>query len=247
MPQHYYSLFILALIPIIRLVFIPKPVRYWFIGLNSFMKAARLCRIINLKGSMGTGKTLLSTILAYEFVSQGYVNQAAMNYPCCFSTAPAPKKCFNVMDEAALVFDERLTFRDKVLTKAAALLTYKLRKTGSYLLVPSFVGVDKRFRNGMRMHRFLAFGKFVWGFHWEYGEEDPMLRDGTNFFTGKLFLFNPGTAFGLYDTYFSPGPNLSKAFLSGFISHGFERVPKNFQLPDHEWEAFTAAIAGVEA
>jgi len=208
---------------------------YKFFGFSDFAKALKKARILNLLGHMGTGKTLFATGLGYHMLKEGYVTRSAFNYPCAFSSAPEKDNCYAVLDEAGRVFDNRLAFKSQALTKLAADLTYKLRKDGSYLVVPSFIDVDKRLRNGVRMYRVWALANVLWKYHWEIGEEDEeKRRPGVNYEEGFLWFFNPRTWFNVYCTYFQPPPNMSRAFLSGLLGEN-AMMPLGIELPETEW------------
>ena len=209
--------------------------RYYFRGFKNFMIALKKARILNLLGHMGTGKTLFATALGYHALRQGYVTRSAFNYPVAFGSAPVQRNCYAVLDEAGRVFDNRLSFKDSGLTKLVADLTYKLRKDGSFIVVPSFINVDKRLRDGVRMHRTWALGAYLWIYHWEIGEENvEERREGINYEEGVLWFFNPKAFFGVYDTYFQPSQNLSKAFLGGLLGDA-PPMPSHIELPETEW------------
>ena len=196
---------------------------YYFLGWNKFFTQLKQARVLNLIGAMGTGKTLFSVALSWHLLRLGYVERAAMNFPCDISSAPTYRYCVSVLDEAALIFDARNAFKSKQLNKLLAALTFKLRKTGSYMLVPSFIDVDRRLRTGVRIYRKTAVNNRLWVYHWEFGPEEPEeRRPGLNFFEGSLMLVNPQYFFGTYDTYFVPGPNLSLDFCGRLLSTNYQ-------------------------
>lgn len=193
---------------------------YKFYGWDEFSKALEQARILNFDGMMGTGKTLGATAIAHHMLKQEKVRRAAFNFPCEFGAAPTSRWCFAVMDEAALVFDGRLSFKDKELTQLVSAMTFTLRKFGSYLVAPSFLVTDKRLRAGVRMRRtHNILNNRLWRYHWEIGPEQMEERKpGLNYFDGILWLLNPRHFYGVYDTYFVPIPQLSKAFGKAFLS-----------------------------
>lgn len=190
--------------------------RIW--GWKKFYEQLKQVRILNLTGSMGTGKTLFSVALGYHMLREGLVRSAAFNFPVSFSSAPTPRWSYAVLDEAGILFDARDSFKAKELNKLTASLLFKLRKLGSYVVVPSFIETDKRFRVGLRMWRMWSFGGLLWGYNWELGpEEAEERRPGINFWEGRVYFLNPREFYGTYDTYFAPGRNLSYEFLNGLL------------------------------
>lgn len=191
---------------------------YRFLGFSSFFDQLKQVRILNLTGSMGTGKTLFSVALGYHLLREGLVKSAAFNFPVSFGSSPSPRWSYAVIDEAGTLFDARDSFKAKELNKLTASLLFKLRKLGSYIVVPSFIETDRRFRVGLRMWRVWAFGGRLWSYAWELGpEEQAERRPGINYWEGRLYFVNPAEFFGTYDTYFAPGRNLSFEFLSGLL------------------------------
>lgn len=191
---------------------------YRLLGWSPFFEQLKQVRILNLTGAMGTGKTLFSVALGYHMLTQGLVRSAAFNFPVSFGAAPSPRWSYAVLDEAGTLFDARDSFKSKELNKLTASLLFKLRKLGSYVVVPSFIETDRRFRVGIRMWRMWQFGGTLWAYSWEIGPEDTEERRlGINYWEGRLYFVNPREFFGTYDTYFAPGRNLSYDFLSGLL------------------------------
>lgn len=206
-------------------------IKFGFLGANKFWKALKASRILNLSGSMGTGKTLLATALGYMSLWETRTIRVATNYPCVFSEAPEPYRTFAVLDEGALVFDSRLSYKDKNLSKILAQLTFDLRKSGSYLVVPSFITVDRRLRTGVRVWRTFAFSNLLWAYHWELGEENPSdRRPGVNYWDGSLWFFNPSYFFDTYSTHFVPGQELSLAFIRAFMRDEYKVSVSKVQM-----------------
>lgn len=187
---------------------------YAFIGWQKFFDQLKQVRILNLIGPMGTGKTCLGVAIGYHLKRLGYVMTSAFNLPVSFGEHPQARWCYGLLDEAGLLFDARDSFKSRELNRLTGRLLFKLRKDGSYLAVPSFIEVDKRFREGVRIWRVSAFGSRLWFYHWELGpEEAEERRPGINFFEGTFTFVNPRHFFGAYDTYFAPGRSLSYEFL----------------------------------
>jgi hypothetical protein len=193
--------------------------RYAFLGFGRFVKYLRMVRLLLLMGSLRSGKTLMSVALGYEFLRRGYVANASFNFPVYFSGEPYPRWTYSVLDEAGIAFEDRTSFKDSAKNKLTAESTVRLGKLGSYLVIPSFLGADKRFRRGMRMWRKNQLGNYVWIYSWELGPEDKEeQRLNINYFVGTLWLLNPSFFFNSYCTYFFPWPNLSLDFLSKVVS-----------------------------
>jgi hypothetical protein len=192
---------------------------YAFFGWSGFYRNWGDIRLLNITGHMGTGKTLLSVALGFELLRRGLVERFSSNFPCCLSKAPARRYCAAVLDEGAQLFDARDSYKNKALNELSRGITARLRKDGSYLMAPSFIDIDKRFRDGMRVWRVLKVARF-WFYSWEYGpEEVEERRTGLNgnYDCGKLILFNPSHFFGWYDTWFWPSPDLSQAFVGELL------------------------------
>lgn len=191
---------------------------YRLIGWQPFIDQLKQVRILNLTGSMGTGKTLFSVALGYHLLREGLVRSAAFNFPVSFGSAPSPRWNYSVIDEAGTLFDARDSFKKAELNKLTASLLFKLRKLGSYIVVPSFIETDRRFRVGLRMWRMWALRGLLWAYWWELGpEEMEERRPGINYWDGRLYFYKPSHFFGTYDTYFAPGRNLSYEFLRGLL------------------------------
>lgn len=203
---------------------------YKFLNFGKFQEYLSMTRILNLTGSMGSGKTLLGVAMGYEFLRRGFVQRAAFNFPCSFGSAPAPRWSYNVYDEAGVVFDNRMAFKNRDLNEMSAGLTFGLRKAGSYFVVPSFLEVDKRFRTGMRMWRTLAIRNLFWFYVWEVGPEDmEEQKPGRNYWSSWFMFFNPAHFFNTYDTFFVPGRNLSIAFLKDLLREWEHDVPEDLR------------------
>jgi hypothetical protein len=203
---------------------------YRFVRWGKFQEWLRQVRILNLIGAMGTGKTLLASAVGYELLRRGLVDRVATNYPFGPSAAPSPRFTYAVYDEAGVVFDNRMAFKDKRLNEMSSGLIFGLRKAGSYFVVPSFLEVDKRFRSGMRMWRRFAIGKWLWIYQWEVGEEDAELRrPDVNYWTGSLWFVHPAHFFGTFDTYFVPGRALSIAFLQEMLREWELAIPEEYR------------------
>lgn len=187
----------------------------------------RASRVILLQGDFGTGKTLLSVALGYHMLAERWVNQCAFNFPVSFGGAPGKYRTYTVIDEGGRLFDNRMAFKDKDLNRLSAEMTWNLRKTGSYVLMPSYLDVDRRFRRGLRIHRQFPVGdllrpnlleKHVWVYWWERGEEELELRrEGVNYWSGKLLFLNPPAFFGSYDTYYQPSWELLQDFVRRIV------------------------------
>lgn len=205
---------------------------YRFIFFKKWFNMAKQTRIINLQGQMGSGKTLLSVALGYHFLREGYVERFSSNFPVGFAAEPMPRWSFNVMDEAGVFFDNRSAFKDKSLNQMTAGLTFGLRKAGSYLIFPSFLGADKRFRAGLRMWRTWSFGNRLWIYHWEVGEETTEeRREGVNYWQGRLVLVGPSHFFNVYDTYYKPIANMTLDWARKLM------VPWETLVPAYVYEA----------
>ena len=196
--------------------------RYHILGWADFFDQLKQVRILNLLGAMGTGKTLFSVALGYHMLKLGRVGNAAFNFPVAFGGRPFPLKTYCVLDEAGAAFGDRSTFRDKAKSLATANATVKLRKQGSYLVIPSFLGVDKRFRAGVRMWRVRTLlNDRLWLYSWEVGPEaKEERRVDVNYWAGRVLFFSPQSFYGTYDTYFFPPPPLTLDFLDQFIGKG---------------------------
>lgn len=191
---------------------------FFFLGWGAFMRQLKGARLAAVIGPMGTGKTLFSTAALLALYNDRRVLGVSTNYPCSYSTAPTLYRRAFALDEAGIVFDSRLSFKSEVLSSFLAMATFTLRKFGNYLFVPTFIETDKRLRAGLRVWRTWALGVRFWSYHWEMGpEEVEERRPGVNFFEGSLWLVNPAHFFGKYDTYFTPGRNLSMTFLSYLV------------------------------
>ena len=161
--------------------------KYRFIGWGGFARSLRASRIVQLRGDFGTGKTLFSVAIAYHMRKLRWIRWASFNFPVRWrdSSAPGLKHSLSVIDEGGRLFDDRTAYRLKELNKLSSDLLYALRKRGSYVVIPSYVGIDKRFRNGLRVHRRWPEGnerdpnplkRNLWLFFWERGEEDSELQ-----------------------------------------------------------------------
>lgn len=179
---------------------------YKIIGWDKLLDSIRKTRIVFLSGDQGTGKTLFSVALGYHMALTGYVRSCAYNFPVSFSHAPEPRNEFIGCDEAGLLFDSRSSFKMAHVSAFMTASIFNLRKRGSYVVVPSFIDVDKRLRGGTRIYRTKTmFKNRLWIYTWERGEEDVSLQvRGRNFWTGVFALYNPAFFFGSYDTYYAP-------------------------------------------
>ena len=187
---------------------------YSFLGFPKFIKHLRQARILLLSGAMGTGKTLLSVALGHHLLQGEYVSSAAYNFPVVHGGVPARRYCYAAIDEAGVFFDARVAWKKKELNELSAKLVAFLRKHGSYLVIPSYLTPDARFRKGLRMWRRSTITKYLWVYQWELGpEETEERRPGINFWEGQLVFFNPPYFYGQYDTYFEPWNELTFAFI----------------------------------
>jgi hypothetical protein len=199
----------------------------WF-NFRKFAENLRQTRLVNISGGMGTGKTLFAVAVGYEMLKRGYVNSVTSNFPVEFAAAPDAEKCFAIFDEASVVFDGRTSFKKTDLNDMSRDATVALRKKGSYMATPSFIEVDKRFRNGMRLWRTWSSKNRLWLYRWEIGpEEKEEQRKGQNYWDGWLALLNPAHFFGCYDTIYFPGRNLSMAWLERLL------LPVEQDVPEH--------------
>lgn len=197
--------------------------RFWFFGWGAFQKSLRASRVVLLLGDFGTGKTLFSVALGYYLLLHQYVERAAFNFPCSFGSPPIKRRTYFVVDEGGRLFDNRTAYTNKELNQISADMTWDLRKEGSYVLMPSYLDTDKRFRKGLRVWRSFPPGDLLrpnffernfWVYVWERGEEEVELRQpGVNYWSGKLVLVRPGAFFGSYDTYFKPSMPLLRDFV----------------------------------
>lgn len=191
---------------------------YYFLGASEFLDRLRTVRIMLLMGSLRSGKTLFSVAMGYHLLSNGNVCRAAFNFPVSFGDAPFPRWTYAVIDEAGVAFDKRESFKQQLANKFTRESTFRLGKLGSYLVIPTFLESDKRFRVGMRVWRVKKFADLLWLYTWELGPEAKEDRRlDINYWTGRLWFVNPRAFFGVYDTYFTPWPNLTLDFLSHFI------------------------------
>lgn len=170
-------------------------------------------------GAMGTGKTLASVALSYQMLRDYRVLSASFNFPVSFASSVGYKHQVGTMDEGGVFFDNRLAYKDKALTQRLAELTAFLRKRGSYFIVPSYIAVDKRLRNGMRLYRTHNVGNLLWVYHWEQGEENSEeQRKGLNYWEGTLALYNPRFFFNTYDTYYAPSSHSTMEYALKFVT-----------------------------
>jgi hypothetical protein len=166
---------------------------------------------------MGTGKTLASVALSYHMLREYRVQAASFNFPVSFGVAPHYKHTVATVDEAGVFFDNRVSYKDKELSKTLAELSAFLRKRGSYVIAPSYITVDKRLRNGLRLYRIANIANIFWVYHYEEGPEDLMeQRPGINYHEGRLILVNPRFFFNVYDTYRQPTLEDTTQFISTF-------------------------------
>lgn len=200
----------------------PQLPLYRFIGFGRFMKQVSGTRLINMAGFMGTGKTLFSVALGFHMVRYNYVTRASFNLPISFGKAPHWYRSYNVLDEAGVLFENR-NYRDKELNEMSKAVLYALRKNGSYIVTPSYLDTDKRFRKGaLRMYRVFPLPNQnapIWLFRWEVGPEEIEERNVTNFKKGYLAFIRPAWFYNTYCTYYAPNVQLSRQFVTKCIKN----------------------------
>jgi len=191
---------------------------YKFLGLPSFIREFMTTRILFISGHKGTGKTLLCVALGYEMMRTRYVVNSAFNFPVAssFGGVPSANQTYGAIDEAGVIFDARTAYKNKKASEFITESTTWLRKTGSFLVAPTYTPPDVRLRNGLRCWRVVAL-PFAWGYRWEMGPEAIEERNKENYKTGRFWLYRPSFFYGAYDTYFQPPPSLTYRFLESFL------------------------------
>lgn len=153
-----------------------------FYRAEEFFQVLRAIRICFLKGTYGSGKTLLSCALAVEWWRRRWAEHIQTNLILEGDFyEPIPDEIldtFVIYDEAWQTLDSR-TFSAKA---SQQWLAY-LRKRNVTLVLPSVLAVDVRFRV-MMCQRALAIGDLFWTYRW-------IVEDGLEKYGGYFFLIRP--------------------------------------------------------
>ena len=176
-----------------------------------------------IAGGLGKGKTLLAFALAHLLVWEGYVDRVFSNIPSLLTdqvSAPVVDACV-IFDESWITLDSREWSGGQANTYGAF-----LRKTNTYMVFPSRITIDKRFREFwvQRVFNAWVFGVPLWVYEWRL--ESGMTRE-----RGRFGLWRPERYFGLYDTAARPAGDggISEALkLTNPVLDEFEKSAKQF-------------------
>ena len=143
-----------------------------------------------ITGRKGSGKTLLSVVIADYLLRQNYITGVWANFAHSLPLADSLVNALIIVDEAAQWADSRFS------SMSYDLYSMWARKSNSIYLYPSVNAVDKRVRNleVMRIYAIDLLPVQIWIYYWQSTYKQK----------GYFLLVNPEKYFGLYDTYGVP-------------------------------------------
>jgi len=186
------------------------------LNIKEFLYHSTSYRVVNFTGSYGTGKTLISVALAFEYWRLGIIDNIYTNFPMSGRKQVYQKhdtKYCMILDEAHQIVDSRSFAKN-----ASEVWLDALRKKEAILLLPAVIDVDKRFRR-LICQRSANLFNFIWIYRW-------LISDGIGRKEGSFFLVNPKYYFGSYSTKHTPSVqewNNLKSVVEGDISMIEER------------------------
>lgn len=164
-----------------------------FINASEYFWNVTNYRVVNIRGHVGSGKTLLSVATGYELWEQGYIDHIYAPFPVKGQRNKYDKykKFVMLLDEAHVVLDSRKFGQNNVEEWLR-----DIRKRQAIIITSAFIDVDKRMRSVV-VQRTLLIGSLFWMYRWQ-------IDDGIGVSTGTFGLLFPNWYFGLYDTLYSP-------------------------------------------
>lgn len=187
------STFFAALAVIFILIFLIGndiiKIKPMFINADEFFFLATNYRVVNIRGRYGSGKTLLSVALSYEFWRRNYIDHIFSNFPMMGQSFDwsVSTKFIMILDEAHVILDSRQFSKN-----ASSDWLKDLRKRLAILILPAVIDVDKRFRAVM-VQRMFFLGNFIWLYAYK-------VDDGMSELSGWFGLIRPSAYFGKYST-----------------------------------------------
>jgi hypothetical protein len=160
------------------------------IGAGRFLEALFGTGDVFITGMRGSGKTLLSFVLAHQAVKRKWVKGVWANIPHRYPPAESIESAAIIIDETAQVMDSRWS------AMSYDLYSMWARKMGSIFLYPSVNAIDKRCRNleVIRVQEISILPVKIWEYRWKTTLKQE----------GKFWLFNPERYFNTYDTKIKP-------------------------------------------
>lgn len=167
---------------------------------NSFLEYLLLFRFVWVRGTLGSGKTLVSVAIMDHLFRLGMVKGVVSNFPTVFP--PYVGRDDGMVLDRGVIFDEAWTMLDARNSFVNDTKSYGAfaRKFRSYWIFPSVFQVDKRMRTLIvQRSGTLPFQK-GWVYRWwvdlDYDNDFPI--------EGWFVLWNPQRYFGMYDTGYVP-------------------------------------------
>ena len=185
-----------------------RPRQGRLINAHEYLWLATNYRIVNIRGHVGSGKTLLAVATAYELWRKKYIERIFAPFPLKGQSLEFDngEDFVMILDEAHVVLDSREFGKN-----ASKDWLRDIRKRRAVIISSAFIDVDKRFRLVM-VQRILKVGNLLWWYRWQ-------MSDGVGQSTGAFGLLNPNWYFNTYPTKYSPNDedfnNMLKVVSSG--------------------------------